>query len=128
MAMSSQRVWARGGGSSRVVSASSSFLRFILSFNDSASRRAMAIFCVIDSALMSAMFGHCCEGYGVLGGTGRACVRGRVSRGVVSRAWSVRPSESAAEVGLVGLETVATLRRRAEHRQLLLHDGTTFRL
>lgn len=39
----------------QVVSARSSFLRFILSFNASASRRAICIFCCIDSAFASAM-------------------------------------------------------------------------
>lgn len=38
-----------------VVSASSSFLRFIRSLSASASRRAICIFCWIDSALASAM-------------------------------------------------------------------------
>lgn len=40
---------------SRVVSASSSFLRFIRSLSASASRRAICIFCWIDSAFASAM-------------------------------------------------------------------------
>lgn len=40
---------------SRVVSASSSFLRFIRSLRASASRRAIWIFCWIDSAFASAM-------------------------------------------------------------------------
>ena len=39
----------------RVVSASSSFFRFILSLSASASRRAIWIFCWMDSALISAM-------------------------------------------------------------------------
>lgn len=43
----------------RVVSASSSFFRFILSFRASASRRAIWIFCWIDSALISAMLRGC---------------------------------------------------------------------
>ena len=38
-----------------MVSASSSFLRFMRSLSASASRRAMEIFCCIDSALASAM-------------------------------------------------------------------------
>ena len=38
-----------------MVSASSSFLRFILSLSASASRRAIWIFCCTDSALASAM-------------------------------------------------------------------------
>src|SRR4051812_39159662 len=39
----------------RVVSASSSFLRFILSLSASASRRAIWIFCWMDSAFISAI-------------------------------------------------------------------------
>lgn len=44
-----------GAGHVRVVSASSSFFRFILSLSASASRRAVWIFCWIDSAFISAM-------------------------------------------------------------------------
>ena len=40
---------------SRVVSASSSFFRFIRSLSASASRRAICIFCCMDSAFASAM-------------------------------------------------------------------------